>query len=101
MEENKLIRTVMKMIINEKYKLDSDSLNVIIYYRQEAREVGKGGCWKPLAFFATPQNALKFLVNREIIGTGMEELKTIVKKIEELKKVIDNLKGLLKRQGYE
>lgn len=86
------------MQINEKYKIESDPLNITLYYKQDAREAGKGGRWKPLGYFATPQNALKFLVDNEIMGTGMEELKSVVEKIDELKAMIDGLKGLPQRQ---
>ena len=40
-------------------------------------------------YFGTVQEALKGLIKKEINGTGLKDLKTVNKKIEELREYID------------
>jgi hypothetical protein len=80
------------MIINENYKIESDTLNITLYYRQKTKSGAEK--WRELAYFSTPHNALNWLVNREVKGTGMKELETVCRKIDELTALINSLKGL-------
>ena len=86
------------MMIGEDYKITSDSLNVIINQRHVntgakralAENIGKE-YWMQVAYFSSPKNALKFIVDNEILGTGLSDFETVVAKIDELKALIDGL----------
>lgn len=81
------------MLIGDKYKIESDTLNVTLYKREIKRD-GSGYNWRGVAFFSTPQNALQFLVNEKITGTGMLDFETVCKKIDELNRLINELKDM-------
>ncbi len=70
------------MIINKKWYLTSDELNVKIY---------KVGTVAAKGHFSTPKAALRWLVNNEILGTGMADLETVVAKIDELRNDIEGM----------
>jgi len=75
--------------INEDIKIEAvDSRNICILKRAntEGEET-----WKRLGYYSTPQGALKGLVNREVIGTGLKDFETVCSKIEEIYKYIDSL----------
>ena len=83
------------MLIGEKYKVESDSLNVTLY---EKRKTKKGGIlWRPVSYFANSHNLLKHLVDLEVRETEMKDLNTITKKQDELYTLINTLKGLPER----
>jgi len=82
------------MLIGRKYKLESDTLNVTLSCRQKPRKGSKVKGWRPIAYFANCQNALKHLVNLEVMDTGLTDLKTVVEKVDELHRLIDGLKAL-------
>jgi len=77
------------MVIGENYRIESDSLNVILYKRHTTKKDGDD--WDTIGYYATPQNALKDMVNDGIRGTGMKDFETVVNKIAELYKLIDEL----------
>lgn len=77
------------MLINENYKIESDEMNVTLHYLPPGTKT-----WRPIAYFSTPQNALDYLVEKEIMGTGMADLKTVCQKINELQGLISKLQGL-------
>ena len=81
------------MIINEQYKIESDSLNITLFQKRSGKKSGKER-WDSIAYFSNPHNALNYLVNLEVMGTGMADLETVVKKIDELEKMINRLQGL-------
>ena len=82
------------MMIGEKYKIESDSLNVTLY--RAAKNPRKPGVktWDAIAYFSNPHNALQYLVELEVMDTGMANLKTVCQKIDELYRLINTLKGL-------
>ena len=80
------------MLINDNYKIESNSLNVILFYKSKTRNGQER--WRELGFFATPHNALRYLIEHEILGTGMQDLKTVCEKIEELEGLIKTLKDM-------
>ena len=80
------------MVIGKNYKIESDSLNVILYKRHTTKKSGDD--WDVIGYYATPQNALKDMVNHEIRGTGMKDFETVVNKIAKLHKLIDELQCL-------
>lgn len=77
------------MRINEKYSIESDVLNVTVYEHsvvkeKESKNFGKE-VKKAVGYLATIDQAFKFLIDREVKGTGMEDFNTIMNKIEELR----------------
>jgi hypothetical protein len=81
------------MLIGDKYKVESDSLNVTLYKKEISRKTDVIN-WRAIAFFSTPQNALDFLVDLEVKETEMKDLAAVVKKQNELYDLINSLKGL-------
>jgi len=82
------------MLVGDKYKVESDSLNVTLYYKQKPRKASQPERWRPLAYFSNPHNALHYLIEKEIMGTGMADLKMVIEKINELYRLINTLQGL-------
>lgn len=70
------------MKLNEKYKIESDLLNVVISQKVVTKD--KEGedkiTWKNIAFCPNVNNALKWLCKREILGTGLKDLERLMKK---------------------
>jgi len=79
--------------IGDKYKIESDELNVALYEKyisKEGKNKGKPQ-WKPVSYHGNVESALKSLVDKEINGTGLRDIKTVVTKVEELKKLISEV----------
>jgi len=82
------------MIVNNKYRITSDALNIILQvkgYRKETKEE----YWKNEAYFSSYQSAFKYLVDSEIKATGLPDLKTVLDKIDELYQLINGLAKLV------
>ena len=82
------------MKINSDYKIESDSMNIILLEKNKgvSKKTGELAIgYKPIGYFATPANALKFLVDHEIRGTGFKDLKTVTDKQKELYTLIGNM----------
>lgn len=88
------------MIINDKYSLESvDTLNVVLYEHgtvkdKESKNFGKK-TKTPVGYFPNVEKALNFLVDKEINGTGLKNLKLIVATIKEVKEIV---KGVAKNE---
>lgn len=85
------------MKINEKYSIESDVLNVIVYEHSIVKEKGTKNFGKevkkPVGYLTTIEQAFKFLIDREIKGTGMKDFNVIMNKIVELRNDMEmNLK---------
>lgn len=94
------------MYINDKYKIESDPLNVILFQKIEPKpkkkdeteedepleENTKEPGWRPIGYYSNIKKALYGLIEHEINGTGFKEVQDIVDKIEELKQLILSLK---------
>ena len=88
------------MFIGENYKIESDSMNITLSRRNVVKgEKGRPAVkavgesyWTNLAYFANVKQALKYLVDNEIRDTGFNDLATVSAKIDELYKLIINLK---------
>ena len=81
------------MRINKKYSIESDVLNVTVYEHsivkeEESENFGKE-VKKPVGYLTTIDQAFKFLIDREVKGTGMKELNMIMNKITELRSDIE------------
>lgn len=76
------------MRVNEKYKMEStDLLNVTIFETYVGKEGKNKGekLWKPISYHPNLESAFKYLVDREILSTGLKNFEDIEKKILELK----------------
>ncbi|MFR4997410.1 MAG: hypothetical protein ACLUDK_09355 [Clostridium paraputrificum] len=78
------------MKINNNYKIESDELNVIVKEKFIPQKGKKAGIpqWRPVSFHATVEQALNSIVDKEINGTGLEDFKTVVNKVKELRAFI-------------
>jgi len=79
------------MLIGNKYKIESDSLNYTLYKPVTVKKTG-GIRWQPVAYFSNMVNALDFLVDLKVAETGLKELRTVIKKQEEIYQLIRSLK---------
>ena len=87
------------MRINENIKIEAiDKRNICILKKQSVDGEEK---WKRLGYYSTPQGALKGLANREIVGTGLKDFKSICNKIDDLYKYIDSLNIKIKEKDDE
>ena len=71
------------MLIGDRYKIESDSLNITLY-RKGTSKVNGNNYWRPISYFSTVGNALEGLVDLEVAETGLKDLRTVVEKQKEL-----------------
>lgn len=80
------------MKLNEKYKIEAEELNVIIYELRTPKakedEDPKEPKWVPISYHATVEQAYNSIVNKEINRTGLNDLEVVVNKIKDLKKFV-------------
>lgn len=78
------------MKLNEKYLIEADKLNVIVYEVSVAKDGNKAGepIKKAVGYLTTVEQAYKFVIDREIKGSGMTDFETIMSKINELHEYI-------------
>ena len=62
------------MLIGDKYKIESDSLNVTLYKPVKVKK-SDSIRWQPIAYFSSFENALKHLVDLEVMETGLSAAK--------------------------
>lgn len=79
------------MLIGEKYKIESDSLNVTLYKLVKVKKTNNIR-WQPIAYFSSFENALKHLVDLEVMETGLKDFRAVVEKQKELYQLIRGLK---------
>lgn len=83
------------MQINENWKVESDSDNVTLLQRRitQPKDTSQAPrtSWKP-SYFGNVQQALKGLVTNELNATGLKSIEVIVKKQDEIFKLIDSIK---------
>ena len=82
-------------MIIDKYAIESDALNVTVYELsivkdKDSKNFGKKAR-KAIGYFSTIDQAFKFLIDREVKGTGMEDFNTIMNKIAELRFDIERM----------
>ena len=63
-------------------------MNIQQLKKEESENFGKE-VKKPVGYLTTIDQAFKFLIDREVKGTGMKELNTIMNKITELRSDIE------------
>lgn len=80
------------MLIGKNWKVEADSLNVILSQRKVRKRKDDKPTyedWEAIGYYSTVANALKDLVNYEVRATGLKDLQTVVNKIDELGKQIE------------
>lgn len=89
------------IIINDNYAIDSDELNIILLKRYEKkRDKDENGdfigdieyAYKQQGYYPSFESALNSMVRKEIMGEGLEDLKTIIDKLNGIEKTIKKLK---------
>ncbi len=78
------------MLIGKKWKIESDSMNVILFKKAKSKKPGTV-TWATVGFYATVPNALKALVNHGVKETELTDLMTISAKLEELHRLIEEV----------
>ena len=78
------------MKLNEKYLIEADKLNVTVYEVSVAKDGMKAGepIKKAVGYLTTVEQAYKFVIDREIKGSGMTDFEIIMSKINELHEYI-------------
>jgi hypothetical protein len=76
----------MAIIIGNKYKIESDKLNVTVSTFRHSEK--KGDVWDNEFYFSSVEAALKYLIDREVLLTEMKDLKTIIDAINSAKSEI-------------
>jgi len=81
--------------INENWKIESDADNVTLLQRRitQPKDTNQAPrtSWKP-GYYGNVQQALKGLVTNELNATGLKSIEVIVKKQDEIFKLIDSIK---------
>ena len=82
------------MIINGQYRIETDAYNFILleHFEREKRETGeKYETWSNVGYWSSVAGALRGMVDREILGTGLKDFQTVSKRITELHDLITSL----------
>ncbi len=79
------------MLIGDKHKIETDSLNNVTLYKPVKVKTG-GIRWQPIAYFSSLSNALDHLVDLEVAETGLKDYRAVVEKQKELYQLIRSLK---------
>ncbi len=77
--------------INRNYKIESDSLNVILSKKEVSKNSPGKEHWRTVGYYSTCESALKGLVEMEIKGTGLKDFEKVVSKVQELRQSINGL----------
>ena len=78
------------MLIGDRYKVESDSLNITLYKKGISKTNGNT-YWRPIAYFTTVENALVHLVDLEVAETGLKDFRTVVERQKELYQLVRGL----------
>ena len=78
------------MIINDRYKIVSDDLNIVLQRRNQ-KEDGTYSNFVNIGYYTDFRAALQSFVKREILSTELEDFKIVCNKIDELMQLIKNL----------
>lgn len=79
------------MIINNEYKIESDELNVTLLRRTKDKNGEFTENYTPIAYYPSLGKALIGLVDREIMGSGLEDFEKTKILIDELHIYIEEL----------
>ena len=73
------------MLIGKRFKIESDSLNVILFKKFKKKE---NEDWKVIRYYASVKSALNGLIDQGLRETEMKDLKTILLGIKDLRQMI-------------
>ncbi len=76
--------------VSKKYRLSSDKFNIILQEKYHNKKLNTI-IWDSIAYFSTPQNALNYILEQEIREFWVEDLKEVVKRMDELYKMVREL----------
>lgn len=82
------------MLIGSKWKIESDSMNVVLSRKQKRKNKKTGeSCfeWRVVGYFSSLQSALRELINQGVRDTKLKDLETVVAKINRLESMLDVL----------
>ena len=84
------------MLIGINHKVECvDNYNITVFHQARPKKGDSKELWKVDAYFSTLAGALHYIVNQEIKGTGLKELRDIVERVEGIHAMIDiTLKGI-------
>ena len=77
----------MNIQINEKYRIISDSLNIIIQHLPEPKE-GNEPTWKSISFHRTLEQAITWLFDREIRLSEANEIHKLMECITDARNTL-------------
>jgi hypothetical protein len=82
-----LVKRGVSMQINNDWKIESDELNIILSERSIISTGKNEGeeQWKVKGYYSNIKNAHDAMIDKEIKGTGLTDLETVIRKIDELK----------------
>ena len=66
-----------------KYKISADPMNIILQEKQHNKKRNID-YWSNIAYFAKPQEALKYIIDKEIRETWVDDLRLVNKNIDKL-----------------
>lgn len=78
------------MIINDRYKIVSDDLNIVLQ-RRNLKENGEYSNYVNIGYFTDFKAALQSFAKREILSTELKDFEAVCNKIDELMQLIRNL----------
>ena len=84
-------------MIIDKYAIESDELNVTVYELsivkdKDSKNFGEK-TRKAIGYFSTMKQAYKFIVDRKVKITGLTDLNTVMEKMDEIFKYIEERLG--------
>ena len=81
------------MLVGKSYKIESDSLNVVISKKVKRTKKGGGKYddWQIIGYYGTVQSALHELVNLKVKETELMDIKTITAEINKLHQLVEAL----------
>ena len=77
------------MQLGDKYKIDSDSMNVTLYEKGASKSGNV--YWRPIAYFSSFKNALIYIADLEVMKTGLKDFQEVVKKQDEIYSLVRSL----------
>lgn len=83
------------MLIGDKYKIEADKMDITLFEKRMSKatkEKPSAEKWVPVSYHRDVKQALHELVDREVKSTHLWYFETVVEKVEELHKLIENLK---------
>ena len=79
--------------IGENWVISSDTMQFITIKNVSGFDKGKNPItyWQNQGYHPTLKYALKSILDQEVLDTGLEDVKLVIAKIDELKTIIENL----------